>query len=64
MSIKFSDTQNENILYSLDLLLLKIFQHEKKSVFTPKFSWLTAVESPYSAFRSDSVSFSVLKVLG
>lgn len=48
MSIKFSDTQNENILYSLDLLPFKIFQHGKKSVCTPKFSWLTAVESPHS----------------
>lgn len=61
MSIKFSDTQNENILYSLDLPPLKIVQHENKSLCTPKYSWLTAVESPYSVFRSDSVSTSALK---
>lgn len=58
MSIILSDTKNENILYSLDLLLFM------KSVCTPKFSWLTAVESVYSMFRSDSVNTSVLKVLG
>lgn len=58
------DAQNENTWYSIDCLPFKNFQHEKKIVSTPKFSWLMAVESLYLMFRSDTASISVLKVLG
>lgn len=36
MTIKFSDTQDENILHFPDLLPFKNSQHEKKHVSTPE----------------------------